>query len=84
MNKVPQSHDLKDLVAIYIRVSTDEQAEHGVSLSAQRIRLTAFCQAQGWNIYDVYMDDGHSGKDLNRPAMKRLIRDAKKKCFTMF
>ena len=60
----------------YLRVSTDEQAEHGVSLPSQKSRIIAYCQSQGWHLYDLYIDDGYSGKNLNRPAMQRLITDA--------
>ncbi|MCL6612314.1 MAG: recombinase family protein [Peptococcaceae bacterium] len=67
--------------AVYIRVSTDEQADHGISIPAQKSRLVAFCQAQGWGIYGFYIDDGYSGKDLERPAITRLIEDAKLKKF---
>ena len=61
----------------YIRVSTDEQAEHGVSLPSQKSRIIAYCQSQGWSLYDLYVDDGYSGKNLNRPGMSKLIDDAK-------
>lgn len=63
------------LIAAYIRVSTDEQAEQGISIPAQKSRLAAYCQAQSWEIYDYYIDDGYSGKDLERPGMRRLIDD---------
>ena len=63
-------------VAGYLRVSTDEQAEHGVSLPSQKSRIIAYCQSQGWNLHDLYIDDGYSGKNLNRPAIQRLITDA--------
>jgi site-specific DNA recombinase len=69
------------LAAIYTRVSTDEQAEHGISLDAQKSRLIAYCQAQGWEIYDFYIDDGYSGKDLERPQIKRIIEDAQAEKF---
>lgn len=61
----------------YIRVSTDEQAEHGVSLPSQKSRITAYCQSQGWQLHDIYVDDGYSGKNLERPGMSKLIDDAK-------
>jgi site-specific DNA recombinase len=61
----------------YIRVSTEEQAEHGVSLSSQKSRIIAYCQSQGWGLHDLYVDDGYSGKNLNRPGMYKLIEDAK-------
>lgn len=61
-------------VALYIRVSTDEQAEHGYSLDAQKERLILSCQSQGWLDYKVYMDDGYTGTNLERPALKRMLR----------
>jgi site-specific DNA recombinase len=69
------------LAASYIRVSTDEQAEQGISIPAQKSRLLAYCQALEWEIYGFYVDDGYSGKDLNRPEMQRLIKDANEKKF---
>lgn len=68
--------------AAYIRVSTEEQAEQGISIPAQKSRLASFCQAQGWDIYDFYIDDGYSGKDLERPAISRLMEDAELKRFS--
>ncbi len=68
-----------NLVAAYVRVSTEEQAEIGLSIPAQKSRLLAYCQSQGWEIYDFYVDDGYSGKDLERPAIKRLIEDTENK-----
>ncbi|GBG54982.1 integrase [Sporomusaceae bacterium FL31] len=64
-------------VAAYARVSTDEQAEQGISIPSQKSRLLAYIQSQGWDLYDFYIDDGYSGKDLNRPDIKRLISDVK-------
>ncbi|NLI11415.1 recombinase family protein [Pelotomaculum propionicicum] len=69
------------LAACYIRVSTDEQAEQGISIPAQKSRLLSYCQARGWEVYGFYVDDGYSGKDLDRPAMQRLIEDAAAKKF---
>lgn len=71
-------------VAAYVRVSTDEQAEHGVSIPAQKSRLLSYCQAYGWDLLDYYVDDGYSGKSLDRPAMQRLIKDAEKKNLTQY
>lgn len=64
-------------VAIYCRVSTDEQAEHGTSLETQEERCRLYVQSLGWTIYKVYIDDGYSGKSLDRPALKRMLEDAK-------
>lgn len=59
--------------ALYIRVSTEDQAREGYSISAQKDKLQAYCLSQGWDIEDFYIDDGYSAKDLNRPGIKRMI-----------
>jgi len=58
----------------YIRVSTEEQRDHGFSLLAQRRQIQAYCTAKGWDLVKVYADEGLSGKDLNnRPALPQLL-----------
>jgi site-specific DNA recombinase len=69
------------LARVYVRVSTDEQAREGFSLAAQEERCRQFAQSQGWTVDEVYRDDGYSAKDLNRPAIQRMIRDVKTKKF---
>ena len=59
----------------YIRVSTQEQAQEGMSLEAQEERIRAYCTAKGWNLLRVYEDAGISGKSLNRPGVQSLISD---------
>lgn len=68
-------------VAVYIRVSTDMQVEDGFSIEGQRTRLTSYAESQDWEIYDYYVDDGYSAKDMNRPAMKRMMQDMEEKKF---
>ena len=66
--------------AIYIRVSTEDQAKDGFSVNAQREKLTKYAEANDWNIYDYYVDDGISGKNLvDRPEVERMIEDIKQK-----
>lgn len=48
-------------VAVYARVSTQEQAVEGVSIDAQIAALRANAKIQGWEITDVYIDGGYSG-----------------------
>ncbi len=62
-------------VAIYTRVSTEDQAKEGFSLDAQRERLEAFCKARDWEIAATYVDDGHSGRDVRRPAYQRMMAE---------
>lgn len=61
--------------AIYIRVSTDAQAEEGYSIDAQKEQLTAYCIAKGIKNYEYYIDGGYSGSTINRPEIQRLISD---------
>jgi len=72
---VEKMENIRIRVALYIRVSTDDQAEEGYSIEDQKRRLTSFADSQDWEITEVYLDDGYSAKDLNRPDMKRLIED---------
>lgn len=60
---------------LYLRVSTEEQAREGYSISAQRERLEAFAVSQSWVVAQTYNDEGFSGKDLKRPAMQKMIED---------
>ena len=62
-------------VSIYARVSTEDQAKGGYSLEAQRERLEAYCKARGWTASKVYIEDGHSGRDSNRPAYRQMMED---------
>ena len=73
------------LVALYIRVSTEEQAAHGYSLEAQRDALEDYCKAHGLAVYDIYADEGISARKpvSKRPEMCRLLEDAKAGCFGM-
>lgn len=68
-----------DNTALYIRVSTDKQANEGFSLDAQRERLEAFCVAQGWavNANHVYVDAGQSGKTTDRDAFQEMMQAAR-------
>ncbi|MBA7637631.1 hypothetical protein ES703_45277 [subsurface metagenome] len=67
--------------AIYTRVSTEEQAKSGYSLSAQEERLRAHVKSQGWTMHKVYVDDGYSAGSKNRPALKKLLIDGSLKRF---
>ncbi len=64
-------------VAIYIRVSTTEQAEEGFSVPAQKEKLINYCKAREWIISDIYIDPGYSGSNINRPAIQKLITEIK-------
>ena len=63
-------------VAGYCRVSTDDQAESGHSLDAQRRAIEDFCAHKGWDLVEIYTDAGMSGSLDARPALQRLLADA--------
>lgn len=65
----------KRIAAIYIRVSTDYQAEEGYSIDAQKEQLSAYCISKGIKKYEFYIDGGWSGSNIDRPEMQRLIKD---------
>ncbi|GIP38452.1 integrase [Paenibacillus sp. J31TS4] len=62
-------------LALYIRVSTDEQAREGLSLGEQEERLKAYCKALGWTSeISLYIEDGYSAKSVDRPKLKELLK----------
>ena len=67
--------DFAEEVALYVRVSTEEQAINGDSLRTQREELTKYALKNGFHIYGIYEDDGFSATNLKRPALKRLLKD---------
>ncbi len=75
MNKI-QDKNIKPLAAIYVRVSTEEQAKEGLSVDAQIDKCKAFCRARDWEVFKIYKDAGFSAGSLDRPAMELMLRDA--------
>lgn len=72
----------KKSASIYIRVSTQDQVQHGISLQAQEEALKNYAKALGYEIFKVYRDEGKSGKDLvHRPAMQDMLKDAELRKF---
>lgn len=67
--------------ALYTRVSSQEQAQHGVSLNEQKERLEMWAKLEGWEVAGLYSDEGYSGGTDNRPDLQRLMADAKAKNF---
>ena len=65
--------------ALYIRVSTEKQADEGFSLDAQEARLRAYCAAQQWSVCEdhLYVDAGLSGTTTDREALQRMMQAAK-------
>lgn len=67
-------------VGIYCRLSNDDERDgESVSIENQKLLLQSYVRQMGWNEIDVYIDDGYSGTNFNRPGVQRLIEDAKAK-----
>jgi len=63
----------------YIRVSTERQATEGISLEAQEARISAWCAANGYELSQVFIDAGISGKRMDtRPELHKALASLKK------
>ncbi len=68
--------------AIYCRLSKDDgTSDDSSSIQTQKDALSKYAISNNYDIYDIYVDDGYSGTNFNRPAFKRMIEDIEKKCF---
>ena len=64
-------------VGIYCRLSKDDAGEgESSSISTQKSILTDYCTVNNLNIYDIYVDDGYSGLNFNRPGFQEMMADA--------
>lgn len=68
---------MKRVADLYVRVSTDEQADRGYSQRNQEEVLRKYCEINGIGIRDVIYED-HSAKTFNRPQWKKLLVNLKK------
>lgn len=58
---------------LYARVSTDEQAEEGYSLEAQKDIMRAYCDVQDMDVVEEISDDGYSGRNIHRPGYSKIF-----------
>lgn len=61
----------------YIRVSQERAAKNGYSLGAQEQEVRKFADYKGWDLVEVYREEGVSGYKKDRPALDRLLADAR-------
>lgn len=60
-------------VAVYVRVSTEEQAKVGFSLDAQSKKLLDYASFNGWAVTRIYRDEGYSGRNTSRPEYRLMM-----------
>jgi len=66
----------RKIAAVYIRVSTEDQAREGFSLGEQKEKLLQLCAFKGYEVFKVYEDAGISAKDMeHRPAFQEMLQD---------
>ena len=72
------------LVAVYIRLSQEdsdigEERKESNSITSQKTLLKEFVKEhEDLKLYDIYIDDGYTGTDFNRPGFQRLLEDMRK------
>jgi site-specific DNA recombinase len=76
MEQLKTKQAISSRAGIYCRLSKDDEREGmSTSIRTQKMMLEKYCIEQGFKIYDVYMDDGYSGLNFNRPGFNRLLTD---------
>ncbi len=64
-------------VGIYVRLSREDdetQGHESESIGNQKEYLTRYVMEQGWNLVDIFSDDGYTGTNFNRPDFQRLLK----------
>ena len=71
---VRQDEDGNYLVNVgYLRVSTDRQADLGFGLDIQESDIVRYCTANGFTNLVLFIDDGYTGTNMERPALQAII-----------
>lgn len=61
---------------LYCRLSKDDDLSgESSSISTQKSMLTSYCMEKGYEIREVFVDDGYSGLNFDRPGFQRLLRE---------
>ena len=64
------------IVGIYCRLSKDDDRQgESLSIGTQKSILSDYCENNGYEVFDYYIDDGFSGTNFNRPGFQKLLED---------
>ena len=78
------SNPTKYNCALYCRLSNEDDLQgESQSITNQRELLKRYAKENNLNIYDIYVDDGYSGTNFDRPDFQRMIRDIENKKVNM-
>ena len=66
---------MKKRIAGYGRVSTDEQKKYGYSISAQIEKIERYTEEKGYELVDMYVDEGYTATNMKRPALMKLLEN---------
>lgn len=72
-------HECRTRAVAYLRVSTDKQADRGVSLDAQREKVIAYAALYDLELVEVVVDAGVSASSLDRPGLNRALEMLRRK-----
>ena len=65
-------------VGIYVRLSNeDARAGESLSVEHQKLMLIKHVEDHGWDLVEIYCDDGFSGTNQNRPGLQAMLRDVR-------
>lgn len=78
MSPVTTKGPSRTLTVAYLRVSTDKQADRGVSLDAQRAKVLAYAELYDLELVDVVVDAGLSASNLERPGLQHALSTLKR------
>jgi len=81
--RITMKNNLFFSVGIYCRLSKEDSNEESQSIHSQKEFLTKYILEKNWQLYKVYIDDGYSGTNFERPGFKQMIKDIKERKITI-
>ena len=76
--------NIQYIVGLYLRLSKDDdQSGESISIGTQRSILIDYCLRMGYTNYKIYVDDGYSGMNFNRPGFQEMLEDIRLGCINM-
>ena len=75
----PSTHTRTYHAGLYLRLSRDDNNGNAESMSiqSQRDMLVSYANEHGYEVMDIYIDDGFTGTNFDRPSFQRMINDIK-------